>query len=161
MAINAGTDRAMFRPLRPDGNYTKGSVGCHRGHMEYLNVPNPQPNRHYYWTTTDPKSINRVKAQGWNFVTKDDPEWSGNQRYDDVIAANLDTTVVRNEIALCLMPLDRYRDRQAALVARQDRQRGVESASAEYLDKGKRLEATFGRDVYFKERGHGIRHSES
>ena len=160
MAIRAGTDRAAYRPLRNDGNYSEGAVGCHRGHMEYLNVPNPQPGRHYYWTTTDPKSIQRIKAQGWIFVTKDDPEWSGNQRYDDVIAANLDTTVTRNDVALCWMPKERYRARQAALVERQERSRG-DDASAEYLEKGRRFEATYGRDVYFKQRGHGIRHSES
>ena len=162
MAINSGVDRALYRPLRPDGNYTEGSVGCHRGHMEYLNVPNPQPGRHYYWANvSDPKKLQRIKAQGWSFIGKNDPEWSGNQRYDDIIAAGLDTTVTRNEIALCWMPTEKYRARQAALVARQDRQRGMDSASAEYLEKGKRLEATYGQDVYFKERGHGIRHSES
>lgn len=159
MAISAGEDRSLYRPLNPDGNYTEGSVGCHRGHMQHLNVPNPQGGRHYYWTLTSPKSIRRTKTQGWTFITKEDPEWSGNERYDDVIAAGLDTTVTRNELALCWMPEDKYGERQAALVARQEDQRG--DTSAEYLEKGRPLQEVYGPNIYFKVPGHGFRRSEN
>ena len=160
MSIEAGEDRALYRPLNSEGNYTEGSVGCHRGHMEYLNVPNPQPGRHYYWVSTDPKRIRKAKIQGWTFVTKEDPEWSGNEQYNDVIAAGLDTSVTRNDIALCWMSEEKYRERQAALVARQESERGDTSA-AEYLEKGRPFEEQYGQGIYFKVPGHGIRRSES
>ena len=159
MSIRVGEDREMYRPLNPDGNYTEGSVGCHRGHMEYLNVPNPQPGRHYYWALTHPKAIRRVKQQGWIFVGNEDPEYSGNEQYSDVIAAGLDTSVTRNEIALCWMPESKYRERQQALVERQAERRG--DTSAEYLEKGRSLQEIYGRSIYFKGPGHGYRHSES
>jgi hypothetical protein len=147
----------MYRPL-VQGNYTPNAVGCHRGHMQYLNVHNPQPGRHYYWTLTNPKDIRRAKTMGWTFITQQDPEWSGNEQYSDVIAAGLDTTVTRNELALCYMTEKQYATRQEYLEKLHAQQRS--DSSAEYLEKGRPLQEMYGPEVYFKGPGHGFRRSD-
>ena len=158
MSISAGENREDYRPLRQDGNYSEDAIGTHRGHMQYLNVSNAQPDRHYYWTLTHAKSIKKTKAQGWTFITKNDPEWSGNESYSDVIGAGLDTTVTRNEIALCWMPESKYKERQERMKALLDQQQG--DTSAEYLEKGRPLQEVYGQGIYIKGPGHGFRHSE-
>jgi hypothetical protein len=158
MSIRAGESRELYRPLRPDGNWSDEAIGSHKGHMSYLNVNNAQPGRHYYWTLTHPKAIRRAKAQGWTFITKDDPEWSGNEQYNDVIAAGLDTTVTRNEIALCWMPEGKYKERQELRRKILEEQQG--DTSVEYLEKGRPLQEMYGQGIYIKGPGHGFRHSE-
>jgi hypothetical protein len=158
MTIVAGDNRELYRPLRQDGNWEEEAIGSHKGHMSYLNVHNAQPGRHYYWTLTNPKAIRRAKSQGWIFITKEDPEWSGNETYNDVIGAGLDTTVTRNEIALCWMPEGKYKERQEARRRILEEQQG--DTSAEYLEKGRPLQEIYGQGIYFKRHDHGFRRSE-
>ena len=158
MAIYAGEEQALTRPLDQEGNYTKGAVGCHRGHMEVLNVRNPRPGFRYYYIRTDPSSVRRATRRGWQPVSKADPERMGEEDNSDLVAAGLDTTLTRNDIVLCRMPEDRYREWRAQMDRRSEGMQG--DSAAAYLEKGRPLQEVYGDGVYFKAAGHGLRHSE-
>lgn len=158
MTIYAGEDQKLYRPLDNKGNYTQGAVGCHRGHMEVLNVRNPKPGFRYYYIRTDPSSVRRAQQRGWQPVSKTDPERMGEEEQADLVAAGLDTTLTRNDIVLCRMPEERYRTWRAQMNQRSEGMQG--DGSADYMEKGRPLQEIYGKDVYFKAPGHGLRHSE-
>ncbi len=158
MAIYAGEKQDLMRPQDQQGNYTKGAVGCHKGHMEVLNVRNAKPGFRYYYPRTEPSSVRRALRQGWQPVSKTDPERMGEEEAPDLVAAGLDTTLTRNDIVLCRMPEERYREWRAQIDRRSEGTRG--DSAAEYLEKGRPLQEAYGNDVYFKATGHGLRHSE-
>jgi len=158
MAIRAGQDQALFRPLDQQGNYTTGAVGCHRGHMEVLNVRNPKPGFRYYYHRTDESSRRRATMRGWDPVKITDPERMGEEKAADWKAAGIDSNVQRNDIVLCRMPEARYRE----LIERQDKLSASKQgdSAAEYLEEGRPLQELYGQGIYFKAPGHGFRHSE-
>jgi hypothetical protein len=160
VSFGPGENRELYRPLNQSGDYTPGERGCHKGHMQYLNVPNPQPNRRYYWARTDPRSIPKIKSRGWRFVTKEEPEWSGNIDYDDVVGAGLDTTVTRNDIALCWMSEEQYRRMREQVDQLWDGTGG--DGSSEVMERGRPLQEAYGcgEPIYFRGAGHGFRHIE-
>ena len=49
MSIDDGGQRALYRPLNQEGHYSGDAHGCHRGHMEVLNVRNARPGFRYYY----------------------------------------------------------------------------------------------------------------
>ena len=160
MSIEIGEDRALYRPLDQKGNYTPGAVGCHRGHMESLNVHNARPGYRYYYVRTDQSSLDRAMRRGWELVKLTDPERRGEERTPDLVAAGLDSNLKRNDIVLCRMPESRYREWREQLNKFSDD--GAADTSSEYLERGRSLqEATGSADpLYFRGTGHGFRHIE-
>ena len=158
MAIGVGEKRELYRPLNHEGNYSADAKGCHRGHMSVLNVVNSKPGFRYWYSRTDPSSIRRAVAFGWQPVSMQDPERMGEEQQPDLVAAGLDTSLSRNDIVLCRMPEARYRERRKNLDELAEGQRT--DSAAEYLEKGRPLQETYGEAVYFRGPGHGFRHSE-
>jgi hypothetical protein len=158
MSIGVGESREVMRPLDQSGNYTQGARGCHRGHMESLNVKYAKPGFTYYYARTDPSSIERALNRGWVPVRLDDPERMGEEKRADLAAAGLDSTLTRNDIVLCRMPDSRYRELRERLNQLSEGTRG--DGSSEYLERGRSLQETHGQGqpVYFKAGGHGYRH---
>lgn len=155
--ISAGNRLDLSKPLDQEGNFTRGSIGCHRGHMEALNVKNARPGHHYYYFRTDSSSLDRAELQGWDFVKLTDPEKMGQETRSDRVAAGLDSTQTRNDIVLCRMPDERYSVHRAQIDQRSDGMRG--DSAAEFMEKGRPLQDAYGEQVYFKSAGHGFRHS--
>ena len=160
MSIGAGEDQSLYRPLDHKGNYTPGAVGCHKGHMECLNVQNAQPGYVYYYIRTDSGSVRTALRRGWEPVKLADPERMGDEKELDLAAAGLDSSLTRNDIVLCRMPEARYREWREQL-NRLSEGTG-DDYSSEYLEKGRSLqEATASADpLYFKGAGHGFRQIE-
>ena len=160
MSIGVGESREVMRPLDQSGNYSPGARGCHRGHMEVLNVKNAKPGFHYYYARTDPSSIERSLRRGWEFVKLTDPERMGEEKRADLAAAGLDATMTRNDIVLCRMPDSRYRELREQINRLSEGTRS--DGSSEYLERGRSLQETHGQGepIYFKSRGHGFRHIE-
>ncbi len=158
MTITAGDEHALMRPLDPEGNYTPGSRGCHKGHMESLNVKNPQPGYHYYYIRTDSSSLDRAETRGWELVKLSDPERMGEEKRADRVAAGLDTSLRRNDIVLCRMPEPRYREMRERMNQLAEGTR--DDGSSEYLERGRSLQERVGarEPLYFKSAGHGFRH---
>ena len=158
MSIGVGEDREVMRPLDHDGNYSPGARGCHRGHMEVLNVQNAKPGYRYYYPRTDPSSIQRALRRGWEPVKLTDPERMGEEKRADLAAAGLDSTMTRTDIVLCRMPDARYRELREQLDQLSE---GTKSdGSSEYLERGRSLQETHGQGepIYFRSAGHGFRH---
>jgi len=158
VSISIGQRQDIFKPLDQDGNFTRDALGCHRGHMEVLNVRNPRPGFRYYYPRTDPSSMRRALRRGWQPCKLTDPERLGEEESPDLVGTGLDTSLQRQDIILCRMPEERYRAQRAEIDALSERMQGDESA-AEFLEKGRAFEGAYGQ-VYFKDRSHGFRHSE-
>jgi hypothetical protein len=160
VTIGVGEDNALYRPLDQSGNYTPGARGCHRGHMESLNVINPQPGMHYWYARTDPSSLDRAERRGWEFVKLTDPERMGEEKRPDRVAAGLDTTLTRNDIVLCRMPDSRYRKLREQIAQLTEGTGG--DGSSEFMERGRPLQEAYGRGepIYFRGAGHGFRHVE-
>jgi len=159
MTVGVGEPNELYRPLDQSGNYTHGARGCHRGHMQQLNVRNAQPGFRYYYVRTDASSLDRAETRGWEFVKLSDPERMGEERRADRKAAGLDSTMTRNDIVLCRMPEERYRKLREQIDQLTEGRGG--DVSAEYLERGRPLQEAYGgKAIYFKEPGHGFRHVE-
>ena len=160
MTVSVGESREVMRPLDHKGDYTPGARGCHRGHMEVLNVPNARPGHRYYYHRTDPSSIQRALRRGWEPVRMDDPERMGEEKRADLAAAGLDSTLTRNDIVLCRMPDWRYREQREQLDKLSEG--GRSDGSSEYLERGRSLQERVGSSepLYFRSPGHGFRHTE-
>ena len=158
MAINAGEEIKLHRPLDQKGNYTTGAVGCHRGHMEMLNVRNPQPGMRYYYWRTDESSRLKADLRGWEPCKLTDPERMGELKASDWAAAGIDSSVQRRDIVLCRMPDERYRVWRKQQDMLSEGTQG--DSAAEYLEEGRPLQEVYGPGIYFKAQGHGLRHSE-
>jgi hypothetical protein len=154
----SGDSRDLYRPIDQKGNYSEGAFGCHRGHMEVLNVRNAQPGFRYYYIRTDASSIQRALRRGWEPCRLDSPERLGEEHFPDLKAAGLDTSLTRNDIVLCRMPESRYREWREQLNKLSDN--AEQDGSAEYMEKGRPLQEAFGKEIYFQGPGHGLRRSE-
>ena len=96
--------------------------------------------------------------RGWEPVKITDPERMGEEKAADWKAAGIDSNVQRNDIVLCRMPEERYRE----LIERQDKLSASKQgdSAAEYLEEGRPHQERYGQGIYFKAPGHGFRHSE-
>jgi hypothetical protein len=158
MTISVGEDNKLYRPLDQKGDYTPGARGCHRGHMECLNVHNAQPGFHYWYARTDTSSLDRAEQRGWEFVKLTDPERMGEEKAQDRVAAGLDTTLTRNDIVLCRMPESRYRKLREQIEQLTEGKTGSDGSS-EFMERGREAYG-HGEPVYFRGAGHGFRHIE-
>ena len=152
MALEVGRPNEDYRPANVDPH--ANIRGTHSSHSFALNIPNPEPGKHYYWCAASRDQIQSFQNRGWSISQR-------NQRIqesDPTRGMNLDTTVGRVDVVLMEIDDEGYRRFKQAK-ADAARRRSPEAATDEYLARNSSAFASRHAghgDVYWKGPGHAI-----
>lgn len=152
MALEVGRPNEDYRPANLDPHAEVR--GTHTSHSFSLNIPNPEPSKHYYWCPKTDDQKASFQNRGWIISQR-------NQRLaesDPQRGAPLDTTVGRVDVVLMEIDDDGYRRFKEAKVEAQ-RRRTPEAATSDFLahNQDPRVARYTGQGaVYWKGPGHAI-----
>jgi hypothetical protein len=156
MSLSGGPDRSDLAPFVP-GRETR-VLGTHKGAAAALNVENPQPGMHYSWIRNTPDEKRRRSMLGYQPIGPDDPESKGAEM-DPNWGTSLDGSVVRRDVVLARIPLERLR------LIREENLRAARAAlrtsTDDFLAKGEPYDRRYGaggeRRVYYVRGDHRTR----
>jgi len=148
--VEAGRSFEDYRPANLD---PQAAVrGTHSSHSFSLNIPNPEPGKHYCWCAAKRDQIDSFRNRGWVVSQR-------NQRIaetDPMRGMTLDTTVGRVDVVLMEIDNAGYRAFKQAKVDAA-RRRSPQAATDEYLARNASVERFAGHGpIYWKGPGHAI-----
>jgi hypothetical protein len=136
MSLGGGGDRSWLEPVDNQGNRSsdvEGTIGCHSGNTEALNIDYSEPGFMYLWGRNTQADIRANMRNGYVIVGPDDPEMASMKRLGSINQSTLDTSQIYGDVILMKAPAERVRKLRET---EQERARAMlRSGSDEFLGK--------------------------